>query len=155
MTVWQTTVDELLLVFRDALRALVPHVERVRIEWRDDSAYDDWDEIAQTLYEKIVVSTLQWSMEEEEREHCKLPSYNMSYASYAGKTVIVMNGASDERLVFHSFTTENEPFDKVRACKVDREGRVSSRDFVFLDANTAAYRVETPVMTLVELTVHV
>src|ERR1700754_5073986 len=115
MTVLQTTVGQLLLVFRDALRALVPHVERVRIEWRDGSAYDDWDEIAQTLYEKIIVSSLQWSIPEADREHCELPDYNTAYASYAGKTVITISRASDERLVFHSFATEKHPFDRVRA----------------------------------------
>lgn len=155
MTAWQTTVDRLLLVFRDALRALVPHVERVRIEWRDGAAYDDWDEIAQTLYEKIVVASLRWSMPEEEREHCELPEYNTSYATYAGKTVIIVSGSRDERLVFHSFATETDPFDKVRACKVDRGGRALEGDFVLLDADTAAYSAETPATTLVELTVDV
>src|SRR5947209_1121998 len=105
MTVWQTTVDQLMLVFRDALRALVPHVEKAKIEWRDGSAYDDWDEIAQTLYEKIVVASLLWARPEDERERWQLPDYNMTYSSYIGKTVIAVNRAStNERLVFHSFT---------------------------------------------------
>jgi hypothetical protein len=155
MTVWQTTVDQLLQVFRDALRALVPHVERVRIEWRDDSSYDDWDAIAQTLYEKIVVSSLLWSMPEKEREHHQLPDYNMAYTSYEGKTVIAVNRTSSrDRLVFHSFATEKDPFDKVRVCKVQRDGRVSG-DFVLLDADTATYRVETSSMTLVDLAVDI
>lgn len=155
MTVWQTTVDQLLLVFRDALRALVPHLERARIEWRDGSAYDDWDEIAQTLYEKIVVSSLLWAMPEDDRERSQFPDYSMTYASYAGKTVIAVNRTStEERLVFHSFATEKDPFDKVRVCKVDRDGRVLG-DFVLLDADTATYSVETPAMTLVEIAVDV
>src|SRR3954466_740972 len=102
MTLWRTTVDQLLLVFRDALRALVPHVEKVRIEWRDGSAYDDWDAIAQTLYERMVVSSLLWAMPENERERSQFPDYNMTYSSYGGKTVIAVNhGSTNERLVFH------------------------------------------------------
>ena len=156
MTVWQTTVERLLLAFRDALRVLVPHVERVQIQWRDGSAYDDWDAIAQTLYEKIVVSSLLWAMPEDERERCQLPDYSMTYTSYAGKTVIVVNRTSTEdRLVFHSFATEKDPFDKVRVCKVDRNGQVLAGDFVLMDADTATYSVETPERTLVEIAVDV
>lgn len=155
MTVWQTTVGQLIVVFRDALRALIPHVERVRIEWRDGSAYDDWDEIAQTLYEKIVVSSLLWAMPEDDRERSQLPDYSTTYASYAGKTIIAVNRTStEERLVFHSFATEKDPFDKVRVCKVDREGHVLG-DFVLLDADAATYSVETPAMTLVEIMVDI
>jgi hypothetical protein len=156
MTVWRTTVDQLLLILRDALRALVPHVEKARIEWRDGSAYDDWDEIAQTLYNKIVVSSLLWAMPEDERGHCQLPDYNMTYSSYAGKTVIAVNRASAQRrLVFHSFATTIDPFDKVRACSVDRDGRVLDGDFVLVDSDTATYCVETPAMTLFEIAVDV
>jgi hypothetical protein len=156
MTVWRTTVSQLLLVFRDASRALVPHVEKVRIEWRDSSAYDDWDDIAQTLYEKIVVSSVLWAMPEEERERCEFPKYNMTYSSYSGKTMITVNRASAaERLVFHSFTTATDPFDKARACRVDANGRVLDSDVVLLDADTATYSVETPAMTLVDIAVEV
>ena len=155
MTAWETTVDRLMLVFRNALRGLIPHIERVRIEWRDGSSYDDWDAIAQTLYEKIVVSSLLWAMPEHEREVTQVPDYNMSYASYAGKTVVAVNRTSTEdRLVFHSFATEKNPFDRVRVCKVDGDGQVLG-DFVLLDANTATYCVETPTMTLVKIAVDV
>jgi hypothetical protein len=156
MTVWRTTIDQLLLIFRDALRALVPHVEKARIEWRDGSSYDDWDEIAQTLFNKIVVSSLLWAMPEDERGHCQLPDYNMTYTSYAGKTVIIVNCASAERrLVFHSFATTIDPFDTVRAWRVDRDGRVLDGDFVLVDPDTATYCVETPTMTLVDIAVNV
>jgi hypothetical protein len=156
MTLWPTTVTQLVLVFRDALRALVPHMEKAKIEWQDESAYDDWDEIAQTLYEKIVVASLRWAIPEDERERCQLPAYNTMYPSYAGKTVIVVNrGVGPERLVFHSFTTIEEPFDKVRACTVGADGRVVGGEFVLLDVDRVTYRAETPDMTLVDITVDV
>lgn len=156
MTVWLTTVSELSLVFRDALRALVPHLERVRIDWRDGSAYDDWDDIAQTLYEKIVTSSVLWALPEEERKRCEFPKYNMTYSSYAGKTLITLNCASAaERLVFHSFTTAMTPFDRVRACRVDAKGQTLDSDFVLLDADAVTYSVETAAMTLVDLAVQV
>ena len=156
MTIWRTTVDQLLLEFRDALRALVPHVEKVRIEWRDHSAYDDWDEIAQTLYDKIVVSSLLWALPEEERERCQLPDYNMTYSSYAGKTVITVNhDSTTARLVFHSFATEKDPFDKVRVCRVDAVGQALASELVLLDADAATFRVENLGVTFFEIAVHV
>lgn len=156
MTAWVTTVDQLMLIFRDALRVLAPHIERARIEWRDGSAYDDWDEIAQVLYEKIVVVSVKWAIPEDEREGCHFPDYNMTYESYADRTVIVVNRElSGERLVFHSFTTDKEPFDKARACRVDRVGRVLSGNFVLIGADTATYSVETPEMLLTEIAVDV
>ena len=153
MTTCQTTVKELLLLFRDALRALVPHMERARIAWRDGAAYDDWDAIAQVLYDKIVVASVRWSLPDGEFERCEFPDYNTSYPSYAGKTLILVSGGDEERLVFHSFTTEKEPFDRVRACRADGEGRVFFGGFVLFDADVAAYSVETAVGTVTDLTV--
>ena len=152
MTAWHTTVDHLVFVFRDALRALVPHLERVRIEWRDGAAYDDWDEIAQTLYQQIVVASLLWAMPEEDRDD-SIPRYDVSYKSYAGRTVICVNRFSTpEKLVFRSFATANVPFDKILACRVSSEGLVIG-DVVLLDADGATFSVETPARTLVEITV--
>lgn len=156
MTIWRTTVDQLLATFRDALRALVPHVEKVRIEWRDHSAYDDWDQTAQTLYEEVVVSSILWAFTEEEREHCQLPDYNMTYSSYADKTVIAVNlHSTSARFVFHSFAAEKGPFDRVRACRVDAAGQVLDEEFVLLDADVATFRVESPHTALVETAVQV
>ena len=44
------SVVELLSAFRGALIALVPIMDQVGIKWRDEDAYDDWDDIAATLY---------------------------------------------------------------------------------------------------------
>ncbi len=156
MTAWQTTVDHLMLTFRDALRALVPHVERARIEWRDGSAYDDWDEIAQTLYEKIVVGSVRWAMPEHLREASKFPHYNMTYDSYAEMTVVVVNRiANEERLVFHSFATETEPFDQVRLYRVGKDGRAVEGDPIVIDVGMAAFSVEAGEMMLAGITVDV
>jgi hypothetical protein len=90
------------------------------------------------------------------RERCQLPDYDMTYSSYAGKTVIIVNRLSaEERFIFHSFATANEPFDKVLACRVDADGRMLDSEFVQLDVDVATYSVETPEITLVDIAVHV
>jgi hypothetical protein len=156
MTIWRTSVTDVLLIFRDALRALVPHVTRAHIQWREGTAYDDWDEIAQVLYEKIVVSSALWALPEHERSTAEFPVYNMTYDSYAGKAVIIVNEESDsERLVFHSFATQDRPFDRVRSRVVDAEGNAHGDEFVFVPADTATYRIHTPAQALAELIVDV
>ncbi|HYU27389.1 MAG TPA: hypothetical protein VEO74_19410, partial [Thermoanaerobaculia bacterium] len=133
----------------------VPHITRANIEWREGAAYDDWDEIAQLLYDKIVVASALWALPDDERSTVEFPSYNMAYASYADKTVIVVNEKpDDERLVFHSFTTQQQPFDTARTAAVDEEGQVCG-EFVLVPADTATYRIHTPARALAELVVDV
>lgn len=55
---WDTTVGELVVLFRSALKALIPTLERARIPWRDGEAYDQWDEIGSVLYSRLVVEPL-------------------------------------------------------------------------------------------------
>ena len=40
---------ELVLNFRRALIALIPHVECLGIPWRDDEKYDEWESLASAL----------------------------------------------------------------------------------------------------------
>lgn len=153
MTAWRTTVTDAVLIFRDALRSLVPHVTRARIEWREGVSYDDWDDIAQTLFDKIVMASVLWGLPEEERSGTVLPVYDVMCDSYVDKSVIVVNAATGERLVFHSFATHDEPFDMVRARRVDGQGRVVSNEFVIVPCDAANFRVETPTRTIEELVV--
>jgi hypothetical protein len=155
MSVWRTTVTEVVLILRDALRALVPHVTRAGIEWRENAAYDDWDEIAQLLFEKIVVASVIWALPEVDRSPIDFAAYDVMYDSYAGKAVIVVKTANAERLVFHSFGTRDQPFDIVRTRLVDKEGGIHGNDFVIVAADTATYRVQTPATTIDDLLVEV
>lgn len=51
-------VTELMDVLRSGLAALVPVVERIGIPWTEGDGYDDWDAIASTLYDQLVVNTI-------------------------------------------------------------------------------------------------
>jgi hypothetical protein len=55
---WMTTVNEAVLIFREALLAVIPACEKGHIPWRDDESYDDWDLISDSLYRAFVVSAL-------------------------------------------------------------------------------------------------
>jgi hypothetical protein len=156
MTVWRTTVTEIILIFRDALRALVPHVTKARIEWHEHAAYDDWDDIADVLFQKIVVASVLWALSEVDRSGIDFAAYDMMYESYAEKGIIVVNVADVERrLVFHSFGTRDEPFDIVRTCIVDGDRRVVGDDFVIVPADGVTYHIEAAAMIISDLIVKV
>jgi hypothetical protein len=75
-------VTELLDVLRSGLAALVPVVERLAIPWADGDAYDDWDNIASTLYDQLVVNTSQNAIEVDET--VTFAKYDMVYPAYQG-----------------------------------------------------------------------
>jgi hypothetical protein len=111
---WSTTVDDLMLNFREALASLVPYMERVKIGWRDEEAYDDWDNISQVLYENMVLRSVQFSTERQEA--LVTPDYGTIYLSYGDKSFIevVDDGFQlSGYKVFVGFSTLEHPFDQV------------------------------------------
>lgn len=111
---WRTSVTELMLIFRSALVSLVPSMEQARIAWREPEAYDDWDDIAATLYHNIVVRSLQWSELGDER--LTLPEYGLVRPQYSGSVIVVdsEHGRRDQGLpVFVGFSTRDTPFDRI------------------------------------------
>ena len=71
------TVDEVLLNFREALNAMVPMAERAGIGWRRIDAYDQWDNIAASLFSGLVEAPLSHLFVEAERERFALPAYDL------------------------------------------------------------------------------
>ena len=56
---WETSVKELLYIFRGALIAIIPWVEKAKIKWKEEEEiYDEWGNITVALYENIVCSSL-------------------------------------------------------------------------------------------------
>jgi hypothetical protein len=118
------TVAEVMLNLRRALLAVVPTVEAVGIPWCRPDAYDEWDAIAASLYNALVVEVLRWSLPEPLRAGFKLPEYDLLVPSYAGLcTVEVLHSLlPDGRNVFHAFGTSSEPFDMVEVRMVSSGG---------------------------------
>ena len=48
------TVTDLMPNFADACRALVPSLDRAVVPWRDGEQYDNWDRVADALFESLV-----------------------------------------------------------------------------------------------------
>jgi hypothetical protein len=48
------TVTDLMLNFAHACRGLVPSLDRAVVPWRDGEQYDNWDRVADALFETLV-----------------------------------------------------------------------------------------------------
>ena len=51
----QASVTDLVRNFAGACRALVPNLDQARIPWTDGKQYDNWDRIAEALFESLVL----------------------------------------------------------------------------------------------------
>jgi|GEM_PF-2265110 len=122
------TVTELIRNFREGLLGLLPVVERVRMPWRPLDAYDEWDELAQAVYEALVVWPLRWTLAESEHEHFEMPEYNLLIPTYTGKSLIeVIPAQPDGSIrVFHALGTSKAPFDVVEWRDVGPTGAPAS-----------------------------
>lgn len=105
---WTTSVDELIKLFGDAIRALIPIAERARMHWREPDAYDDWDHICEAIFQSIVIASIDFS--HDNRPLLPIPDYDRRISSYE-KHSFVSNSYSKDTVAFICFETENTPFD--------------------------------------------
>lgn len=139
--IWKTSVKELLTIFRGALTSIIPWVEKAKIQWKDEAAYDDWDNIAEALFENIVCSSLNGAV----LASYPIAKYGLQYDDYADIEYILVKNPKhlNEKLVFVGFTTKETPFDSILVAQIDEQNKVieckdlewDSSDFVFVSHN--------------------
>lgn len=144
MSVWTSTINALIAVFHDSLVALAPIVERARIAWRDDEAYDDWDAITDVLFEQLVVSSVRWSLPEAAHTTFRMAPYNVLVESYRGFTFVAV---TDPRLsapaAFHSFATVDSAFDTVCVRELNELGEPRNAGVRRLEFGSVQYSLRT------------
>ena len=129
--IWHITVSELVGLFQEALQAVVPVAAKARIPYGEETAYDDWDRIAQCLYDSIVIRNIRFAR--GIGQSVVLPDYAMSYdrldAFDAYIQVIDPLGTAVGPIVFYGFVTHRQPFDTVRGVRLqdDHETATSER----------------------------
>lgn len=118
------TVGDVLLNFRSALCALVPFAEHVGISWKRPDAYDEWDTLATTLFDQLVVSVLTWSLPRSGQAGFRLPAYDLLAESYEGLSTLEVTHPSlqEGRWLFHAFGCKDGPFDIVEVRELTEEG---------------------------------
>lgn len=113
--VWHTSVTELIHTFRDCLAAVAPVLERARFRTEEPNTSDDWDDVADALFEHVVGRSIRWSIEVGHEVH--LGSYATLYRSYEERPRIevIPSVRPPNPLIFHSLVSSQERFDRVSA----------------------------------------
>ena len=109
---WATSIQFLMQTFRSTLAALCPYMDKVKIGWQLEDAYDDWDQITQCLFDNMVLRTIRYS--KNGLENLIFPEYGTVYDTYLGKSFIaVLDKANMQYYPFVGFSTLKFPFDQV------------------------------------------
>jgi hypothetical protein len=118
---WETSVNEVVRIFREGLLALIPVVEKAKMPWADPHAYDDWDVIAQGLYEGIVILSLAHSIQWDDFK--EIPKFDHRISDYHDRSYIFLAEAGEQKpfICFHSVKA---PFDTALVALLDKDGNV-------------------------------
>jgi hypothetical protein len=145
--VWETSVAELVDVFRSALTAIIPELRRARIPVGVRAGVDSWDEISESLYRNIVIEGIRSALPEREMEDFRAPQYEMDYEDYRDlsfiEAMLVAPQKTGQRLVFHSFEIPNSPsseIENVRCRAVDERGAMLRRQDVVVPIEAVTFR---------------
>lgn len=125
-----TTVNDLVENFRKCLVTIVPHLEKMQIEWREGVAYDEWDNIAESIYQAFIVSSVKHST--NFTEETIMPKYATFYEEVQGLSymAIVSKKEKYENCIFYAFETIKEIFDAVSFFTVDDLGNVNNKKHI-------------------------
>jgi hypothetical protein len=125
---WNTSVNELLHLFRQSLVALLPFLEAAHIPWREEEAYDQWDAISQTLYEKLIAEPLAWGLGAV--DEFALTPYGTRLDDYSAVSFIEVlhdEPSPGATTVLVRFATDARPLDAVEAVLLDERARATDR----------------------------
>jgi hypothetical protein len=135
---WNTSVTELIRIFRGALLSIIPWLEKAKIKWNEGEAYDDWDNIVESLYLNLVCSTLNGEVSVENN----IAKYNFTYSDYTTINFIEVKrkGNSEKRYIFVAFQSGFSPLDSVKVAIIDEVNKVvghaifkfDSLEFIFV-----------------------
>jgi hypothetical protein len=128
---WNTTLNELLEVFRSALRAVAPVLERAQIRHQEHLAYDDWDNIAQCLFANIVERSVASASQVVAGRQLQFPDYATLYTDYSQSALILVSDAAADvprPMLFHSFVGREDIFDTAVGVEVESDMRTPKPD---------------------------
>ena len=120
---WHTSLSEAMRIAQEAMRTLVPIVEKARMPWREPNNYDDWDLIASSIYRAIVVMCVENSSEFAQAS--AISDYDRRVEDYSQLSFLT-DLASAHLSAFVSFVTDREPFDACLFAELDEHDRVKN-----------------------------
>ncbi len=133
---WNSSVNELIAIFRGALNAIIPWLEKAKIKWNEEDSYDDWDNIANTLYENIVCSSLIG----EVIANYHIAKYNFHYDNYSHIDFILVGSTEyqNTNLAFISFQSILSPLDSIKVAILDNSYKTV--DYITLEEKNIEFK---------------
>lgn len=128
----RATITDLVLNFSDACRALIPGLDRARVPWSDVDQYDNWDRIAEALFESLVGEPCNFQAAEIGLAGLRLSRYGFDTISTNSFISVVTPHCTGCRLI--SLASRDRPFSHVRAVSKSGENVVPIElcDFAFV-----------------------
>lgn len=135
---WHVTINELMNAFREALAALVPYLERVKIPTRSTGLVDSWDDITENLFYYFVIEAARMSLPDGSGDEFRWAEYETQYSSYDRLGCIQVvptldhagSDGSSKEYVFHGYETEATAMDTVLCREIDESGTPLGDQFV-------------------------
>jgi hypothetical protein len=110
-------------LFSDALRSLVPIMERSGIQWRNDGQYDEFYYIADGLFRGLIISKFS-----DDQRYCSIFEpyvYAMKKPGVA-RFIVLDTETGDKVGEFRRFISSSIPFDVI---EIDSDKGLITREF--------------------------
>lgn len=119
--IWHISISDMILNFRNALIAILPQMEYAHIEWADGAQYNDYDKIAEALYESFVAMNFTYDTD------LVLTRYGFNNEEYQHKNFVAIDAPELGIVPFVQFKTVNEPYDSVEVAMLKDDVAVELR----------------------------
>lgn len=140
------SVTELVQNFAVACRSLVPALDRADVPWQDATQYDNWDRIAEPLFESLVIEPCAYAAVGEMKLHTLIvPRYGFEPYGPKYNAWVTLEGTSNMRMA--GLSSEQRPFDHVDL--VGQDHRIS----IALDSASLAFTFNAPDLSEQKLTI--
>jgi hypothetical protein len=116
---WQIGVGALIEMFQGGLLGLVPTFERARINWRGPDTYDDYERVAEALFDSIVRDAL--ANAEGLQNAYRAARYGVHEPGRELSRILV--GDPEEGMAFFELESGTEAFDTIVCQLTDQNGK--------------------------------
>lgn len=135
------SIDDLISTFRDALVAVVPAADRAGLTWSDENSHDDWERLAECLFDVFVASPIRadprWTSAIE-----PLPRYDFDIPEYGSLSWIeVIIPERPARFAFVRLLSREEPFDALQVVQLDQDAWSAGERSILQWASGMQFRV--------------
>ena len=127
---YRERVGSLMNSFRESLLSLLPSLETHGINWKDIEGIDEFDSVAESLFNFIVTRSIQDIIDKQYGFIPELPNYGFFYKNFSKLSYIAVIHLQEptKRYVFNYLASKNEPFDTIICNQIDNIGKLIERD---------------------------